>query len=82
MKKLKAITTKTIALCKKAAANPTARLAGRAVLAGAIMFVVKLKDADHIDGALLESAAISAGWVAVEIFTPLNALIGKFKQPS
>lgn len=62
--------------------SPQARLAWRAVLAGAGAFVTFLAAADNPwDAGLWKAAAVAAGWAFVEAFTPLNALVGWWKQP-
>jgi hypothetical protein len=62
--------------------TPHARLAWRAVLAGATSFVTFLAAADNPwDSGLWKAAAVTAGWAFVEAFTPLNALVGWWKKP-
>lgn len=70
-----------IAKLKRLAANAKARLAARAVLAGvAVLVSTVLQAHGHVDRSLLEGALTSAGWVALEAFTPLNGLVGWLKQ--
>lgn len=62
-------------------ASPKVRLAVRALLAGAAVFVSTiLQKHGTIDTSLLEAAGTSAGWAALEAFTPLNGLVGWLKQ--
>lgn len=62
---------------KKLFANPTVRLAGRAIVAGAIAAATLY----HSSGGTIawKSLAVAAGLAFVEIFTPLNSLVGVFK---
>jgi hypothetical protein len=59
-------------------ANPTVRLAGRAVVAAAIVAATQL----HASGGTIawKSLAVGAGLAFCEVFTPLNALVGVFKK--
>ena len=60
-------------------ANPKARLAGRAIVAGVASFVALYRTSNG-DSAALKAAAVAGVLAAVEVFTPLNALVGIFKQ--
>jgi len=66
---------------RKLFANPKVRLAGRAVLAGLAVFAAKESSA-HFDlsTSVLEAAGTAGVWAAIEAFTPLNALVGVFRQ--
>lgn len=57
-------------------ADPRVRLVVRAILAGVGIFVSRLQAADALDVAVIEGAAVAAGWAIIEAITPLNALIG------
>lgn len=54
-------------------ADARARLVYRAVLAGAAVLWVA-------DEPLSKAALVAAGWAALEAFTPLNGLVGFFKN--
>lgn len=63
----------------KLLSNAKVRLAGRAILAGVLAAVVQINTAP--DGTLSWRSAVVAGGLAFcEIFTPLNSLVGFFKQ--
>lgn len=65
---------------KKLFANPTVRLAGRALIAGAMAAAVSYKSS----GGAIAWHALAVAFVLAfaEIFTPLNSLVGVFKGPS
>lgn len=65
---------------RKLFANPTVRLAGRALVAGAIAAGTLY----HSSGGTIawKALAVAGGLAFVEIFTPLNALVGVFKGPT
>ena len=64
-------------------ADARARLAWRAALAGGGAFVAFLSAADNPwDAGLWKSAAVAAGWAFIEALTPLNALVGWWKNPT
>lgn len=59
--------------------DPTVRLAGRALVAGVTAGIVYYRHASA--GSFTWHAAIVAGVLAAaELFTPLNSLVGLFKQ--
>jgi hypothetical protein len=61
--------------------HPYVRLAGRALVAGLVSALVQLHT--ESDGSLAWHAAVVAGALAfVEVFTPLNSLVGFFKKAS
>ena len=63
--------------------RPIVRLAIRAILAGAAVFVATLQAADDPSSSqVLVAAAVAAGWAALEAFTPLNSLVGYNKGES
>lgn len=68
MKKLKALL-----------ATAQARLAERALAAGGGYFAKQIANGGPVTHAALVSAAISAGWVAFEYFTPANGVLGYWK---
>lgn len=55
-------------------ADARARLIYRSLLAGGVVLYAA-------DEPFTKAAVVSAAWAAVEAFTPLNALVGWFKQP-
>jgi hypothetical protein len=59
-------------------ANPTVRLAARALVAAAIVALTQI----HASGGTIawRSLAVGAALAFVEVFTPLNALVGVFKS--
>jgi hypothetical protein len=62
--------------------SPQARVIARALLAGAAVFVTTLQAGDGaISLSLVEAALSAAGLAALEYITPLNALVGYFKNP-
>ena len=64
---------------KQLLANPTVRLAGRALVAGGIAALTLYKQSG---GAIAwKSLAVAAGLAFAEYFTPLNAIVGIFKAP-
>lgn len=66
---------------KQLFANPTIRLAGRALVAGLISALISLQHSSTGNGTVAWHAAIVAGGLAfAEVFTPLNALVGVFKK--
>lgn len=60
-------------LYDKVFADPRARLVYRSLLAGATVLWVA-------DDPLSKAALVAAGWAALEAFTPLNGLVGFFKD--
>ena len=63
---------------KKLLADPTIRLAFRALFAAAIVAVTQINAASG--GTIAwRSLAVGAGLAYCEIFTPLNSLVGLFK---
>lgn len=61
--------------------SPLVRLAIRAILVGAAVFVAQLQAADDpTSTSVLVGALVAAGWAALEAFTPLNSLVGYFKK--
>lgn len=65
---------------KKALANPTVRLAGRAAVAGLIAAATLY----HSSGGTIawKALAVAGGLAFCEIFTPLNSIVGVFKGPA
>ena len=62
-------------------ATAKARLIGRAVFAGVAAFAVfEVAADDPFAKTALAGAAVAAMSAAAEYFTPLNALVGAFKQ--
>ena len=61
--------------------NPVVRLIARALVAGAAAFVAQLQASESWDAALLRSALIAAVLAAVEVLTPVNAVVGAWKKP-
>jgi hypothetical protein len=63
---------------KKLFSNPTVRLAGRALVAAAIVAVTQI---NAVQGGTIawRALAVGAGLAFVEVFTPLNSLVGLFK---
>ena len=61
-------------------ANATVRLAGRAIVAGAIAALTLY----HSSGGTIawKSLAVASGLAFCEIFTPLNSIVGVFKGPT
>lgn len=68
-----------IKLAKKILADPKGRLAGRALVVGAVVLGKCLWNADAVDATVLQAALAAAGMAAIEVFTPLNALVGYLK---
>ena len=64
---------------KKWFADPKVRLAARAILAGVAVAFTHLKGGNLTHGAI-EGALVAGAWTAIELFTPLNGVIGVFKQ--
>lgn len=65
----------------KLLANPYARLAGRALLAGLVTALTQIQTSS--DATVAWKAAVVAGALAAaEAFTPLNAIVGVFKKPA
>ena len=60
--------------------SPAARLLLRAVLAGLAAGIAALNTSGEIDQSVLSGAATAAGLAFCEAFTPLNGLVGLFKQ--
>ena len=61
--------------------NPTVRLAGRAIVAGLLVFGTTIQAGGFaLDHAALYAAAGAAISAALEVFTPLNAIVGVFKK--
>ena len=66
-------------MLKKLFANAKVRLVGRAVVAGLAVALTQASDSDYSSAAL--KGALTAGvFAAIEVLTPLNSLIGVFKQ--
>lgn len=63
---------------KKLFANPTVRLAGRALVAALIVAATQI----HTSGGTIawKALAVGAGLAFCEVFTPLNAAVGVFKS--
>ncbi len=62
-------------------ANPVVRLAGRAIIAGIAVGFTALQAADDpFSSAALYAAGGAAFLAAVEVFTPLNGIVGWLKQ--
>lgn len=62
--------------------SPQMRLVVRAILAGVAVLVTKLVAADgEVTMSLVVGAATAGGWAALEYITPLNALVGLFRNP-
>jgi hypothetical protein len=58
-------------------ANPTVRLAGRALVAALLVAITQIHSSD---GQIAwTSLAVGAGLAFCEVFTPLNSLVGVFK---
>ena len=65
---------------RKLLSNPTVRLAGRALVAAALAALTTAK-LNTGDGSIAwRSIVVGAGLAFVEVFTPLNSLVGLFKQ--
>lgn len=64
---------------KKLFANPTVRLAGRAIVAALIVAITQIHNSNGGQIAW-QSIAVGAGLAFVEVFTPLNAIVGVFKS--
>jgi len=62
-------------------ANPTVRLALRAIVAALIVVATQIHNSNGGQIAW-QALAVGAGLAFVEVFTPLNALVGLFKQAS
>lgn len=63
-------------------ADPRVRLVARALLAGLITTLTLVQQADDPFSAGVWKGALVAGvWVVIEAITPLNALVGWWKQP-
>jgi hypothetical protein len=60
--------------------KPIVRLAARALLAGLAVLVVGLEQAPAWDTETLRALLVAAGFAALEVFTPLNSLVGAFKK--
>lgn len=59
------------------------RLLARAVLAGVLVGITVVQQADDpFSSGVWKAAVVAAGWAIVEAITPLNALVGWLKQPS
>lgn len=62
---------------QKLFSNPYARLAGRALAAAALAAIVSLQQSS---GTIAwRAVAVGAGLAFLEVFTPLNALVGVLK---
>jgi hypothetical protein len=65
---------------KKLLANPNVRLVGRAISAGALAAAASYKSGG---GTIAWHAlAVTFGLAALEVLTPLNAIVGLGKQPA
>lgn len=63
-------------------ADARVRLVARAVLAGVVTTVTIMSQADDpFSTSAWKGAVVAGGWVVVEAITPLNALVGWFKNP-
>lgn len=58
---------------------PQIRLALRALLAGLLTLGTQLQQSAAWDNALLRSAIVAAVLAALEVFTPVNAVVGPGK---
>lgn len=56
--------------------NPTVRLALRALVAGASVFIERVQGSADWNHALVSGALVAAALAAVEVFTPVNAIVG------
>ena len=79
MKTIVRIINAPIVLAKKILAAPKGRLAARALVVGAVVLGKCLWNADAVDATVLQAALAAAGMAAIEVFTPLNALVGFLK---
>lgn len=68
-----------LAKIRKLFKNPKARLAARAVLAGVAVAYTHLKGG-NIDRGAIEAALVAGAWAGIELVTPLNGVLGVFKQ--
>lgn len=68
-----------LARLRKLFKNPKARLAARAVLAGVAVAYTHLKGG-NIDRGAIEAALVAGAWAGIELVTPLNGVLGVFKQ--
>lgn len=59
--------------------NAKVRLAARAIVAAGIYAFTHLHG-KHVDRTVLYTVAVGAGWVALEYVTPINNILGLFKQ--
>ena len=59
-------------------ADPTFRLAGRAVIAALIVVVTQIHNSNGGEIAW-QAVAVGAGLAFVEVFTPFNSLVGVFR---
>lgn len=63
-------------------ADARVRLVGRAIVAGLFTAIGMVNQADDPFSAGVWKGAIVAGaWAAIELITPLNALLGWWKNP-
>jgi hypothetical protein len=60
--------------------NRYMRLAGRALAAGALAFVVQLQASDGTSASVIRSCVVAGALAALEVFTPLNSLVGIFAK--
>lgn len=60
--------------------TPTIRLILRAVLVGVTSFLVQLQQSTNWDNALWRAAIPAAILAALEVLTPLNAVVGPTKN--
>jgi hypothetical protein len=60
--------------------NPWVRLAGRAIAVGITTAVTQIHNSNGTEIAW-QSVVVAAVLAALEVFTPLNALVGVFKTP-
>lgn len=64
-------------------ADARVRLAARAILIGAATTIGLMQQADDpFSTAAWQGAIIAGAWAVVEALTPLNAIVGWFKQPT
>lgn len=70
-------------MVKKFLADHTVRLAVRALAVGAVTFAAQFVDqAGHVNysSAGLHAAIVAGALAALEVFTPLNSLVGLFAK--
>lgn len=65
---------------KKLFVNPKVRLAVRTAAAAGGAFYLHIKNVDPVDAQVVQTAIVAAIWAGFEILTPVNSLVGLFKQ--